>query len=78
MSLTSQQFGLTVDKLWLALRAVALAGVVEDLDKGALLAGRTSHPLVKGIVERQVKLRTVLGKRDRMIETKRDRKRLHA
>lgn len=71
MSLTSQQFGLTVDKLWLALRAVALAGVVEDLDKGALFAGRASHPLVKGIVKCQVKLWTVLIERDTETEQER-------
>lgn len=34
--LTPQQLGLTVDELGFPRRAVALAGVVEDLDEGAL------------------------------------------
>lgn len=59
--LTSQQFGLTVDKLWLPHRAVALAGVMKYLDKGALFSCWTSNPLVKSIIEHQVKFWTVLG-----------------
>lgn len=59
--LTSQQFGLTVDKLWFSQRAVALASVMKYLDKGALFSCWTSNPLVKSIIEHQVKLWTVLG-----------------
>lgn len=59
--LTPQQFGLAVDKLWFPNWAVALAGVVENLDKGALLSCWPSNPLVKSIIEHHVKLRTVLG-----------------
>ncbi len=36
--LTPQQFGLTVDELWFARWAVALAGVVKNLDEDALLS----------------------------------------
>lgn len=36
--LTPQQLGLAVDELRFPRRAVALAGVVEDLDEGALLS----------------------------------------
>lgn len=59
-ALTSEQFGLTVDKLWFPGRAVALAGVVKNLDKGAFLSSWTRNPLVESIVEQQVKLWTVL------------------
>ena len=59
---TSHQFGLTVDELGFLVGRVALTGVMEDLDEGALLPCRAGGPLVEGVVERQVKLRTVLGK----------------
>lgn len=58
--LTSQQLGLAVDELRLPCRAVALTGVVEDLDEGALLPRRTGNPLVEGVFKQQVELRTVL------------------
>lgn len=37
LQLTSQQFGLAVDKLWFSFCAVALARVVQDLHKHALV-----------------------------------------
>lgn len=58
--LTAEQLGLTVDKLGFSRRAVALAGVVKNLDKGALLSCWTSGPLVQSIIKHQVKLCTVL------------------
>lgn len=61
--LTPQQFGLAVDELWLPCWAVALAGVVENLDEGALLPRWTSAPLVKGVFKHQVKFWTVLGEK---------------
>lgn len=61
--LTPQQFGLAVDELWLPCWAVALAGVVENLDEGALLPRWTSTPLVKGVFKHQVKFWTVLGEK---------------
>lgn len=59
-SLTPHQLGLAVDELWFPCRAVALAGVMENLDEGALLSRWTSAPLVKRIFKHQVELGTVL------------------
>lgn len=58
--LTPQQLGLAVDELRFPRWAVALAGVVEDLDEGALLSSWTGAPLVKRIFKHQVKLWAVL------------------
>lgn len=58
--LTPQQFGLAVDEVWFPCRTVALAGVVEDLDEGALLSSWTGAPLIKRIFKHQVELRAVL------------------
>lgn len=63
--LTPQQFGLAVDELWLPCWAVALAGVVENLDEGALLPRWTSAPLVKRVFKHQVEFWTVLGEKTR-------------
>lgn len=63
--LTPHQLGLAVDELWFPCRAVALAGVVENLDEGALLSSWTSAPLVKRIFKHQVKLWTVLEENTR-------------
>ena len=60
---TSHQFGLTVEELGFPGGRVALTGVMEDLDEGAFLPRRAGGPLVEGVVERQVKLGTVLGKK---------------
>lgn len=57
---TSHQLGLAVDKLRFPGGRVALTGVMEDLDEGALLPRRAGGPLVEGVVEHQVKLGTVL------------------
>lgn len=61
--LTPQQFGLAVDELGLPCWAVALAGVVENLDEGALLPRWTSAPLVKRVFKHQVEFWTVLGEK---------------
>lgn len=60
--LTSHDFGLAVNKLWLPVREVALAGVVEDLEEGAFFWGRAGYPLVKSIFKQQIKLRRILEK----------------
>lgn len=58
-TVASQQLGLAVEEVRFAAGAVALAGVMQDLDKCAFLSRGTGHPLVQGVVEHQVKLWTV-------------------
>lgn len=58
--LTSQQFGVAVDKLRFSFGDEALTCVMEDLDKHALLSSRTCDPLVRSVLKHQVKLRAIL------------------
>lgn len=65
--LTSHDFGLAVNKLWLPVREVPLAGVVENLEEGAFFWSCAGYPLVKCIFKQQIKFCGILEQTGKLV-----------